>query len=147
MKNDTNHVDVTTPPRFLVCEGAETKALIDGPGDTHTHAITVARHLQQTATLGITLWREAGRFPAPSQQETDAPSSEPQTCAEAAARCPFQVGDVVRLKSESRSMTVVWVESGRDAECGWFDRYGEFHSQDFPIVALTKAERDDEQPF
>ncbi|QGZ33952.1 DUF2158 domain-containing protein [Stappia indica] len=147
MKDDTNHVDVTTPPRFLVCEGAETRALIDGPGDTQAHAVSVARKLQQETTLGITLWREAGRFPAPSQQQTDAPPPrEPQTCAEAAARNPFKYGDVVRLKSEDRWMTVV-CPSCLDVECGWFDSSGAFHCESFHIDTLTKAERDDELPF
>ena len=76
----------------------------------------------------------------------DAGAPEPQTCADAAAMNPFKVGDRVRLKSETRWMTVL-ADCCCDPECGWVDRWGEHHCEAFPAAALTKFAPEDDIPF
>lgn len=72
---------------------------------------------------------------------------EPQTCADAAAitAALFQIGDVVRLKSERRQMTVSSVGCV-DICCMWMNGDA-LDEADFHHAMLTKAPYPDELPF
>lgn len=48
-----------------------------------------------------------------------------------------EVGDVVKLPSDNKTMTVVGFKlDGKEAICGWFNENGEAHQCRFPIEAL-----------
>lgn len=60
----------------------------------------------------------------------------PLTCADAAARVRFKVGDEVGLKSGGPAMTVVAVFAG-EISCAWFDRHGDLEREEFLPACLV----------
>jgi uncharacterized protein YodC (DUF2158 family) len=53
--------------------------------------------------------------------------------------CPFDVGDIVRLKSGGSRMTVTHVRPGW-VWCQWMDAKGKLHSDTFDFGILTKEQ-------
>lgn len=69
----------------------------------------------------------------------------PQTYPDPDTISPFKIGDCVRLKSETRWMTVLTDCCGAP-ECGWFEG-GRHHCEAFPTAALTKDPPQDDIPL
>jgi len=56
---------------------------------------------------------------------------------------PFYIGDIVHLKSETKEMTIIFIDNQNfnqvpQANCVWLDKDYKLSQAWFPLISLTK---------
>lgn len=106
----------------------------------------LSNHIEQSAMFWDFQWRhqglpitaDLGQIP-PTAPRSSPPAPPPSSDYDGPTAC----GEVVRLRSGGRTMTVISVDC-LEVECAWFDNIGNFHEHTFPPSALEVL---DENPF